>query len=171
MVSRQDLMKAGAVVVGAGVGAAVSKWGSNLISNSLTKEDRELVGGSPKTKVVDIQVWKKAYLYDMLFGAAGLALGIYGGRAVRGNVAVGVGSAGAYLLANGLTDWVGDVMAEDADKTYNGRPKAVTKLTGFENQVGALSRMQAMGCGQRVAAQRVVAQRLAESAGQPVALM
>lgn len=173
MVNRQDLMKAGAMVLGAGAGAAAAKYGSNLISEALTKKDREISGGNPKTAPKDVQVWKKAYLYDMLFGGAALALSLYGGRTIKGNVAVGVGSAGAYLLANGLTDWIGDVMAEEANKTYNGRPLRVTKEDGaaFKNQMGALSRVMATGCGARVAAQRVVGQRLSETAGQPVALM
>ncbi len=172
MVSRQDLMKAGAMVLGAGAGAAASKYGSNLISEALTKEDRTVTGGAAKTAPKDIPVWKKAYLYDMLFGGAAVALSLYGGRAIKGNVAVGVGSAGAYLLANGLTDWIGDVMAEDADKQYNGRPLRKTKLgAGFVDNMGALSRVMATGCGQRAMAQRVVGQRLSETAGQPVALM
>lgn len=170
MANRQDFMKVGAMVLGAGAGAATAKYGSNLISDALTKKDRELTNGQPKTAVKDVQFWKKAYLYDMLLGATGVAVGLYGGRAIKGNLALGISSAGAYLLANGLTDWIGDAMAEEKNKTYNGRPVRDTKETTHTNLVGALSRMRASSCG-RSTAQRVVAQRLSETAGQPVALM
>ena len=126
---REALTNMGVVAAGAVAGGFVSSYGSNAISNYLTKDARTVANADKylppadigKGGTKDLSFYQKAWFYDVLLGVGAGALSIYGFKKQK-NLALGGMGASAYLVGRGVVDMVGDFMAEDGNRTYNGRP-------------------------------------------------
>lgn len=170
--AKQDMKELGSVVLGAAVGAAVARYGSNAISNTLTKNNRDLAGGATDfisqtdldNEVKKVAIWRKAYTWDVLLGLGAGAAGMYA-KGLSSEMKLGLQSAGAYLFANGLLDAVGDLTLKAGDvHTYNGRPESKAAPKGFNN-FGPMSRP--MGRQMAMARPMMQAQSCGRSASEP----
>lgn len=156
MVSKTDFMDVGVMALGAAAGAAVSHYGSNAISDALTQSDRD-AGTAP----AEIAFWRKAPAVDIGLGVVVGALGLY---AVKGSsrgakmTSLGLKSAAAFLVANGVMDLVGDMLVAEGDaRTVNGRPLRYVGEGAARVSVGALRRnAMSRPVAQRLSAQQFV---------------
>ena len=128
-----------APVLGSVLGVAASRYGSNAVSDALTKKDREAAVPVTPDKV---SVWKKAWFIDLIGGFGVGALGYSG--ILKNDMASKTSLVmGSNLLANGLISMVDDLSAEVADKTYNGRSLRYVGEGAARVPVGAQARRMA----------------------------
>ena len=162
--AKLDLKDAGIMLVGAAAGAAISRYGSDAISNAMTKKERELAAPA----VANVKFYHKAPFWDVVLGVAAGGAGVYMDRSRKSHeVALGLEAAGAYLVANGVLDLIGDMTAEDAVKQFNGRP--LSKAPAVGPNPGPMSRARGVASPMS----RVMAQQRTQTvaaAGEQVAL-
>ncbi|MDO8623150.1 MAG: hypothetical protein Q7R52_02795 [archaeon] len=126
-----------APLLGSGLGVVASRFGSNALSDSMTKEDRA-AAVNPK----DVSLWRKAPFYDVVGGVVLGAVGYMGW--LKNDMASKTSlAAGSFLLANGVMDMIGDLTAEEGERQYNGRPLRYVGVAPNRVAVGAQARRMA----------------------------
>jgi len=126
-----------APILGSGLGVVTSRYGSNALSDALTKKDREA-----NVAPADVSVWKKAWFVDLTGGAGITALGYF--NVMKNDMASKTAVVmGSNLLANGLISMVDDLTADAADKQYNGRSLRYVGVAPNRVTVGAQARRMA----------------------------
>lgn len=141
-----SMKDAGSLLLGGAAGAAVARYGSNAISNALTKNERDSTHADFQADPAQVSLFKKAPAIDVALGVAAGAIALkVKGLSHAARLAVAGGAA--YLVANGALDLVADLTtATGTTRSYNGRPVSET-VTGLANP-GPLARRMSLARSQ-----------------------